>query len=149
MEMMNKTKAEAGASGVTQKQAKKAEQAKAYKAKQAQLKEERVKIAKETLEYIEKNKIKLPENSIDMLTKLAHPNDRTAIAGSFLERVFSGSPKVGDKITLREYLEKTLESKHKLDSYVKLWAARGIIIEFTDNKAAPLDSYYTITKLPL
>lgn len=150
MEMMNNAQAQAGNAkdGRTPKQVKKAEQAKAYKAKQNALKEERAKIAKETLEYIEKNKIKFPDSAIDMLTKLSRPNDRTAISGSFLEKVFGSAPKIGDKITLRDYLQKTYESKHKLDSYVKEWAKKGIEIKFTENASAPLDSAYEIVKLP-
>ena len=148
MEMMNNAKAGNAKDERTPKQVKKAEQAKAYKAKCAAVKEERAKIAKETLEYIQANKIKLPDSAIDMLTKLSRPNDRTAISGTFFEKVFGGAPKVGDKVTLRDYLQSTYESKHKLDGYVKQWAAKGIVIKFTENASAPLDSTYVIEKLP-
>ena len=65
---------------------------------------------------------------------------------SFFNKVFGDSPKVGDKITLLDYMKKTLKAKADLDKAVKGWAEKGIVVEFKD-AANKLEATYTIVKL--
>ena len=56
------------------------------------------------------------------------------------------SPKVGDSITLLEYMKKTMKSKADFDRYVKIWAEKGTVIEFK-SAANMLEATYTIKAL--
>lgn len=72
---------------------------------------------------------------------------RTGFGGqSFFNKVFGDSPKVGDSVTLLDYMKKTLQAKGKLDKAVKDWAEKGIVVEFTE-KPNQLESVYTIKKM--
>jgi len=129
--------------------AKKAEAAKAFAARQKQKKEDLLKHAKVLIEALEKNpSFKIPEDTKKFFEACANPvTTRTGFGGqSFLNKVFGDSPKVGDSITVLEYMKKTLQAKGKLDKAVKDWAEKGIVVEFTE-KPNKLESVYTIKKM--
>ena len=103
--------------------------------------------AKALLKIIEDKKINLPAEDIEFWKSLANPTVARAATGtSFLNKVFGDSPKVGDKITLMDFMKKTMQGKSQFDKQVKALAEKGITIEY---KAAAnmLESTYTITKL--
>lgn len=129
--------------------AKKAAAAKAFAERQKQKKEAAIENAKKLIELHTKGTIKLPEDLFKFYNDLANPVVRAAggSTSSFINKVFGDEPKVGQSITLLDYMKKTLKSKADLDKAVKLWAEKGIIVEF---KAAAnqLESTYTIKALP-
>lgn len=128
---------------------KKAAAAKAFNERQAAIKAERVEAIKELKALADAKKINL-----DTMPKTkAWIEKETAVRTSggsgnnFFNKVFGDSPKVGDKITLIEYMKKTLKAKADLDKYCKQWAEKGIVVEFKDNPANMLEATYTIVKL--
>lgn len=127
--------------------AKKAAAAKAFAERQKERKENLIKFAKEVL--ANKGFETLSAEAKKFFNDCANPVVRTASGStqSFINKVFGESPKVGDSITLLEYMKKTFKSKADLDKAVKLWAEKGIVVEF---KAAAnqLESTYTIKALP-
>lgn len=129
--------------------AKKREAAKRCAEKKAKAKEENIARAKEALDILEKYKLqdKVNPEFVAWLKGLANPTITRAASGtSFLNKVFGDSPKVGDKITLMDFMKKTMQGKSQFDKQVKALAEKGIIIEY---KAAAnmLEATYTITKL--
>lgn len=129
--------------------AKKAAAAKAFAERQKQKKEDAVKHAKAILEGVEEGTIKgISEDTIKFLQGVANPVKTGGFGGgqSFFNKVFGDDPKVGDKITLLDYMKKTLQAKGKIDKAIKDWAEKGIIVEY---KAAAnqLESTYEIKKL--
>ena len=129
--------------------AKKAAAAKAFAERQKEKKAGIVENAKKLIDLDAKGTIKLPEDLKKFYSELANPVVRTAggSTSSFINKVFGDEPKVGDSITLLDYMKKTLKSKADLDKAVKLWNEKGIVVEF---KAAAnqLESTYTIKALP-
>lgn len=129
--------------------AKKAAAAKAFAERQKERKAAIVENAKKLIDLDAKGTIKLPEDLKKFYSELANPVVRTAggSTSSFINKVFGDEPKVGDSITLLDYMKKTLKSKADLDKAVKLWNEKGIVVEF---KAAAnqLESTYTIKALP-
>lgn len=129
--------------------AKKAAAAKAFADRQKKAKEDLLKFAKEITALVEKNpNTGLSKEAIEFFKARANPVVRGS--GStrvdFFAKVFGEEPKVGQSITLIDYMKKTLQSKAQLDKQVKAWAEKGIIVEFK-TAANPLDSTYTIKKL--
>ena len=103
--------------------------------------------AKALVALIEAKKVNLPAEDVEFWKGLANPTVTRAASGtSFLNKVFGDSPKVGDKITLMDFMKKTMQGKSQFDKQVKALAEKGIIIEY---KAAAnmLEATYTITKL--
>lgn len=128
--------------------AKKAQAAKDWAARKKAEAEKRIELSKKAIDYIEKNNVKFPEDLVAWLKGMANPTARsTSGTGSFFNKVFGNDPKVGDKITVMAYMQKTFEAKSKLDKYVKEWATKGIEIDVQENKANPLETTYTIKKL--
>lgn len=129
--------------------AKKAAAAKAFAERQKERKAAIVENAKKLIDLDAKGTIKLPEDLKKFYNELANPVVRTAggSTSSFINKVFGDEPKVGQSITLLDYMKKTLKSKADLDKAVKLWNEKGIVVEF---KAAAnqLESTYTIKALP-
>lgn len=127
--------------------AKKAAAAKAFAERQKERKENLVKFAKEVI--ANKGFESLSAEAKKFFNDCANPVVRTSGSSnqSFINKVFGDSPKVGDSITLLDYMKKTFKSKADLDKAVKLWAEKGIVVEF---KAAAnqLESTYTIKALP-
>ncbi|MBR6135561.1 MAG: hypothetical protein IKQ22_03655 [Clostridia bacterium] len=125
--------------------AKKAEAAKRFAENQKARKEGVKKLAEElkAKNLIEKLS---PENQ-KIIEDILNPATRSGFGGqSFFNKVFGDSPKVGDSITLLDYMKKTLQAKGKLDKAVKDWAEKGIVVEFTE-KPNQLESVYTIKKM--
>lgn len=134
------------AAKVAAKKAAKAASAKAFSERQAALKVERQAAIKALQDFAAKNKVTLPE----VVTKWIEKETATRSSSSsnaFFNKVFGESPKVGDKVTLLDYMKKTLKAKADLDRYVKQWAEKGIIVEFTENKGDVHNSTYTIKKM--
>ena len=127
--------------------AKKKAAAKAFAERQKERKENLVKFAKEVI--ANKGFESLSAEAKKFFNDCANPVVRTAGNSnqSFINKVFGDAPKVGDSITLLDYMKKTFKSKADLDKAVKLWAEKGIVVEF---KAAAnqLESTYTIKALP-
>lgn len=127
--------------------AKKAAAAKAFAERQKEKKESLIKFAKEVI--ANKGFESLSAEAKKFFNDCANPIVRTAGGSnqSFINKVFGDLPKVGDSITLLDYMKKTFKSKADLDKAVKLWAEKGIVVEF---KAAAnqLESTYTIKALP-
>lgn len=127
--------------------AKKAASAKAFAERQKALKAERAEAIKELKAFAEKNNLKFPEKVAAWIEKESNPVVRSANAGtSFLHKVFGDSPKVGDSITLFDYMKKTLLAKADMDKRVKKWAEKGIVVEFVA-KPNMLESTYVIKKI--
>lgn len=127
--------------------ARKAAAAKAFSERQAALKVDRAEAIKELKALADAKKINLdtmPKTKawIEKETAVRTGNGGT----SFFNKVFGDSPKVGDKITLLDYMKKTLKAKADLDKAVKGWAEKGIVVEFKD-AANMLEATYTIVKL--
>lgn len=125
--------------------AKKAEAAKAFAARQKERKEG---IKKLFEELKAKNLIEklAPEHQKLINDVLAGPA-RSGFGGqSFFNKVFGDTPKVGDHITLLDYMKNTLQAKGKLDKAIKEWAEKGIVVECTE-KPNKLESVYTIKKM--
>lgn len=126
--------------------AKKAAAAKAFAERQKERKENLVKFSKE----IVGNKAfsSLSAEAQKFFNDIANPPVRAAGGSntSFINKVFGDEPKVGMSITLLDYMKKTFKSKAELDKAVKLWAEKGVIVEF---KAAAnqLESTYTIKEI--
>ena len=127
--------------------AKKAAAAKAFAERQKERKENLIKFAKEVI--ANKGFESLSAEAKKFFNDCANPVVHTTGGSnqSFINKVFGDTPKVGDSITLLDYMKKTFKSKADLDKAVKLWAEKGIVVEF---KAAAnqLESTYTIKALP-
>lgn len=126
--------------------AKKAEAAKAFAARQKERKENLVKCAKELIE--KKLLERLSPEAQKFFTDAANPVAHAGGFGgaTFLNKVFGDNPKVGDSVTLKDYMMKTFKSKSELDKRVKEWAEKGIVVEVKDAPNA-LDITYTIKKI--
>jgi hypothetical protein len=126
--------------------AKKAAAAKAFAERQKERKENLVKFAKELV--ANKNFGSLSAEAQKFFNDVANPPVKVTggSSSSFINKVFGDELKVGMSITLIDYMKKTFKSKSDLDKAVKLWAEKGIIVEF---KAAAnqLDSTYTIKEI--
>lgn len=133
---------------VAELKAKKAAAAKAWKERKDKEASERQKTAADLIKYLADKKITLPESFSKLLNEIASPSARTSSSGSspLFEKLFGANPKVGDKVTLIEVFQKSYKSKAEIDRYVKQWAEKGIVIEFTQD-ANMLGSTYTIKKL--
>ena len=121
--------------------------AKAWKERKDKEAADRVEAAKKLIKFLSDKKVELPADLTAFLNGIANPSVRSSGgSNSLFTKIFGATPKVGDSVTLMDYMKKTLKSKADLDRYIKIWAEKGTIIEF---KAAPnmLESTYTITKL--
>lgn len=131
-----------------EQKAKKAEAAKAFNARQADLKA-KAKVAAEKLKaFADEKKVTLPKEVTDWIdaqltVRVGGGNN----GSSFFNKVFGDSPKVGDKITLLDYMKKTLKAKADIDKRVKEWAEKGIVVEYKEDSANLLNSTYTIVKM--
>lgn len=123
--------------------AKKAEAAKRFKEHQAELKKETATLAGEMLKVISDKKYNFDQKYIDLLNRLANGSNGSNGGSTFFNKVFGDNPKVGDSITLLEYMKKTLKAKADLDRYVKDWAKKGTVVEFVA-AANMLESKYVI-----
>ena len=141
----NEHKAENDAKKEAEFKAKKAEAAKRFAENQKAKKEAMKKLADEIKA---KNLLdKLSPEGQKFINDILNPVVRSGFGGqSFFNKVFGDTPKVGDKITLLDYLTKTLQAKAKLDKEIKAWAEKGITVTFTEDPD-PRKAVYTITKM--
>lgn len=128
--------------------AKKAEAAKKWKEKKNQQAADRIKSAKEMIDRLTKQGLfaKLDPKDQDFLKGLAEPK-AASTGNSGLFAVIFPNAKVGDKITLDEVFAKTLKGKSNIDHYVKVWAEKGIIVEYKEDKSDLRKSTYSIVKM--
>jgi hypothetical protein len=66
---------------------------------------------------------------------------------SVLIALYGPSPKVGDKITLRQAFEKTAKGKATLDILIRRWKEKGTVVEVIPNKDI-METVYEIKALP-
>lgn len=128
--------------------AKKAEAAKRFAENQKKRKEDLITYSKKLIELHTAKKINLPEDVATFFGNIANPPVKAASASAsragFFEKVFGNEAKVGDSITLLDYMKKTLQAKGQLDKAVKQWAEKGTVVEFVEDKAQPFNSKYVI-----
>ena len=126
--------------------AKKAEAAKRFAENQKKRKEDLVTYSKKLMDLHTAKKINLPEDVATFFGNIANPPVKAASASraGFFEKVFGNEAKVGDSITLLDYMKKTLQAKGQLDKAVKQWAEKGTIVEFVEDKGQPFNSKYVI-----
>lgn len=130
--------------------AKKAAAAKKFAENQKKRKEELVKHAKVLTDLQSKGTIKMPEDTAAFFAAIANPPVKAAGTSrtDFFEKVFGNEAKVGDSITLMDYMKKTLQAKGTIDKAIKTWAEKGIVVEYQENKAEPFNSKYVIKAMP-
>ena len=126
--------------------AKKAAAAKAFAERQAKLKADRAEAIKEIKAFFADKKLEMPAKVKAWIDSETAGRSAGNSGNNFFNKVFGDSPKVGDKITLIDYMKKTFKAKADLDKYCKQWAEKGIVVEFKE-AADMLQSTYTITKL--
>ena len=127
--------------------AKKAEAAKRFAENQKKRKELFTSSMKKLDDLIKTKKITgVPEDLAKYIADVANPPVKAASASraGFFEKVFGNEAKVGDSITLLDYMKKTLQAKGQLDKAVKQWAEKGTIVEFVEDKGQPFNSKYVI-----
>lgn len=124
----------------------KAEALQRFKEKKAAKEAERIANAKKLKELLTKEKVwdKIGSDLQSWIDSLiAGKTSNGGSQSSLLTTLFGPSPKVGDSITLADAFNKTFKGKATLDIYVKRWAQKGVIVEFTSNPDM-LKSTYTI-----
>lgn len=84
------------------------------------------------------------QDSQDFIKRLLR--NPAAREGTLFNKVFGAEAKIGDSITLEEFMKKTLLAKSRLDGYLLRWKAQGIEIEVKTQEKI-LDTVYTITKI--
>jgi len=85
--------------------------------------------------------------AFELITKAAK-----AGGGGFGEPIFTGlfgdSPKVGDKVTLRQVIEKYYKGIDYMQSKCRIWKQKNVAdVEYVFNPQNPMDSHYIIKKL--
>lgn len=122
--------------------------AKAWKERKDKEAADRVESAKKLIEFLDSKKVELPAELASFLSGIANPTIRSngGSGNSLFNKIFGDSPKVGDSVTLMDYMKKTLKSKADLDRYCKIWAEKGTVLEFKP-AANMLESTYTIKAL--
>lgn len=90
---------------------------------------------------------KLPEDMKAFVTGLT----TTAVAGGSTEstftKIFGAAPTVGQSVTLMDVFQKTLKGKSNIDHQIKIWAEKGIIVSFKEDKENVFNSVYTIEQM--
>lgn len=124
--------------------------ARAWKAKKKAEEAARSQEAKKVLKWLKEldagKKVDIPDYVLNFVDDIANPVVHNMHTGVFFAKVFGNAPRVGDSVTVGEYLQKTFEAKAKLDGYIKKWAKNGVIVEVC-NKSNPLETIYTIKQL--
>lgn len=121
--------------------AKKREAAARFAEKQKQRKEDAEKHSKILLDLNEQKKWNLPADTVKWLQDLANPQVVRSTGNSTFNIVFGASPKVGDKISLLQFMQKTLKGVTHLQKYMKQWEEKGIIVECIPAKDAINNEY--------
>lgn len=148
MEQTNVKPQNADAAKVAEAKAKKAEASRKWKENKVAAEKARVEGTKKLIEELKKlgTYDKLSDSAKALLDGIVNPA-RASSNGGLFEKIFGAAPKVGDKKTLMEIMETTLCGKSKVDHYCKVWAEKGIIVKFVENKTKMTDSTYVIEKL--
>lgn len=124
---------------------RKAEAAKRFAEKQKQRKQELLAAAKEIVANPAYSQ--LSDATKKVIQDLLNPTTSSGSAGAaFLNKVFGDSPKVGDSVTLLDYMKRTLKGKAELDKRIKEWKEKGIIIK-VEEKPNQFETLYTIESL--
>lgn len=132
-----------------ERKAKKAEASKRWAENKAKERDERIKNAQKLAEHLKKNNVwdKLTPELQQYVVELGTPSTANTNNGVF-QQIFGVSPKVGDKVTFLQVVEKTCKGLAPMLKYIKTWAERGIVVEYTANPAKPLEGLFTIKALP-
>lgn len=151
--MMNDVKNTAGnapakdqAAKIAEIKAKKAEAAKAWKERKEEESAQRQESAKKLIKLLADKKVELTPELNDFLNGIANPKKPAVSNNGVFSQLFGVTPKVGDKVTLKQAFERTFKSAAELKRLSKQWAEKGIVVKFTQN-ANLLESTYTIEKL--
>lgn len=124
---------------------RKAEAAKRFAEKQKQRKAELLAAAKEIV--ANPAYAQLSDATKKVIQDLLNPTTSSGSAGvAFLNKVFGDSPKVGDSVTLLDYMKRTLKGKAELDKRIKEWKEKGIVIK-VEEKPNQFETLYTIEAL--
>lgn len=124
---------------------RKAEAAKRFAEKQKQRKQELLAAAKEIVANPAYSQ--LSDATKKVIQDLLNPTTSSGSAGAaFLNKVFGDSPKVGDSVTLLDYMKRTLKGKAELDKRIKEWKEKGIVIK-VEEKPNQFETLYTIEAL--
>lgn len=144
----NEHAATVDAAKLAQLKEKKKEAAKLWKERKDKEAAERVEAAKKLIKFLADKKVELPADLSAFLNGVANPTVRTVSGGSnsLFNKAFGAAPKVGDKVTLLDFMKNTLKSKAEFDRYIKIWAEKGIVIEFVPAKNM-LESTYEIKQM--
>lgn len=73
---------------------------------------------------------------------------RIATSSGIFRAMFGEEPDVGAEVTLNEAFARTLKGKAALDGVLRKWAAKGIVVSFTENPDNILESVYRLEGLP-
>lgn len=148
MEQTNVKPQAADAAKVAEAKAKKAEASKKWNENKKAAAAARVEGTKKLIDELKKlgSYDKLSADAKALLDGIVNPA-RAQSNGGLFEKIFGASPKVGEKKTLMEIMESTLCGKSKVDHYCKVWAEKGIIVKFVEDRAKVTNSTYVIEKL--
>lgn len=91
---------------------------------------------------------KFTDEEKQLLESFTKPVTKTSNNTSGLFVTLFPNAKVGDSITLMEAFQRSMQGKPKIDSYVKKWVDKGIVIKYTANQENVMNSTYTIEALP-
>lgn len=127
----------------------KREAARRFKERRAAEKADRTVKSKELITYMKDNGYwdDCPAELQSFLNNMANPASTAANNSSLFKMLYGDDPKVGDSITLGDAFNKTLKGKSAIDSYIKKWAEKGIVVSFELNSDNMLQSTYTIEAL--
>lgn len=124
---------------------RKQEAAKRFAEKQKQRKQELLEAAKEIV--ASPAYVQLSEQTKKTIQQWLNSTTSSGSAGTaFLNKVFGDSPKVGDSVTLLDYMKRTLKGKAELDKRIKEWKEKGIVIK-VEEKPNQFETLYTIEAL--
>ena len=112
---------------------------------------ELIKHAKEIVQLVKTNQVELSEETFNFFNNIVLENEKSLRPAKIelFEKLFGNAPKVGDSISLLDYMKKTFNTKAFIERHIKLWAEKGIIVEYEEDKINDLNSLYVIKALPL
>ena len=134
------------AAKIAEAKAKKAEAAKAWKERKDKEAVARQESAKKLIKLLEDKKVQLTPELTDFLNGIANPKRAVSSVNGVFAQLFGPTPKVGDKVTLKQAFEKTFKSAAELKRLTKSWAEKGTVVKFV-SAANLLESTYVIEKL--
>jgi hypothetical protein len=88
-------------------------------------------------------------DALKLLTKV--PGVRTGGGGfggtPVFNKLFGEHPAVGDKITIKDVFDRTMKGVQQMNSLIRKWGEKGIVVKYTHNEAEPFKSSYEITAI--